>query len=161
TAVCPYCASPSIVDRPAARDRPRPAFTLGFLMTKEHATQAVRLWLKSRSVFAASGLPTASIDSIRGIYVPAYLCTAVPKSEYAATIGDNYAEPENYTTTDAQGNTRTETRSVTRTEWRELRGVHAGYVMDILVTASRGINNAELEAVEPFDLRALRRYTPA
>jgi hypothetical protein len=33
-------------------------------------------------------------------------------------------------------------------------------VNDRVVTASRGLPNVELEAVEPFDLRALRRYTP-
>jgi hypothetical protein len=33
-------------------------------------------------------------------------------------------------------------------------------VHERVVTASRGIPNAELEAIEPFDLRALHRYTP-
>jgi cell division septation protein DedD len=33
--------------------------------------------------------------------------------------------------------------------------------MDVIVTASRSVNNAELEAVEPFDLRTMRRYSPA
>jgi len=33
--------------------------------------------------------------------------------------------------------------------------------MDIHVTASRGLANNELERIEPFDLRQLRRYEPA
>ena len=32
---------------------------------------------------------------------------------------------------------------------------------DVLVTASRALGNAELGAVEPFDLRAIRRYDPS
>ena len=32
---------------------------------------------------------------------------------------------------------------------------------DILVTASRGVDNDDLERVEPFDLRLLKRYSPA
>jgi hypothetical protein len=54
----------------------------------------------------------------------------------------------------------TRTRTVTKTEWRSLSGQHAAYVSDIFVTASRGIPNHELDAIEPFDLRALHRYTP-
>ncbi|MBZ0116915.1 MAG: hypothetical protein K8H88_07970, partial [Sandaracinaceae bacterium] len=34
------------------------------------------------------------------------------------------------------------------------------YVSDRVVTASRGIPNDQLEAIEPFDLRALHRFTP-
>lgn len=159
--MCPYCASPSIVDRPPSRDRPPPVFTLGFLVTKDVATRSVRSWLGSQGIFAESGLKSASIEEIRGVYVPAYLYTAVAKSEYAAEVGENYQETETYTTTDSNGKTVTRTRTVTRTEWRSLEGHRAGYVMDILVTASRGIVNVELERIEPYDLRALRRYTPA
>ncbi|MFT5328111.1 MAG: hypothetical protein ACI8P0_006020, partial [Planctomycetaceae bacterium] len=35
------------------------------------------------------------------------------------------------------------------------------YIVDIVVTASAGVTNDALEAVEPFDLRALRRYDPS
>jgi hypothetical protein len=48
-----------------------------------------------------------------------------------------------------------------KTEYRDLNGHHATYVADILVTASRGIPNDEIEGIEPFDLRALHRYEPA
>ena len=47
---------------------------------------------------------------------------------------------------------------MTKTEWRSLSGNWAGYVRDVVVSASRGLPNALLDAVEPFDLRALRRY---
>jgi hypothetical protein len=161
TASCPYCASPSVVERPAAQDRPPPAFTLGFVVPHESAHGAVRGWQKSRGIFTHSGIKRANIDSIKGVYVPAYLYTAVAHADYRAEIGENYQETETYTTTDSKGNTVTRTRTVTKTEWRSLHGRHSSYVMDVLVTASRGVNNAELELVEPFDYKALRRYTPA
>ena len=82
-------------------------------------------------------------------------------SRYSALIGEDYTETETYTTTNAQGKTETRTRTVTRTEHRPLHGEHAAYVADVLVTASRALGNAELEAVEPFDLRAIRRYDPS
>jgi hypothetical protein len=50
---------------------------------------------------------------------------------------------------------------VTRTEYRPLSGRHIGYVTDVIVSASSGLPNDELARVEPFELRQLRRFTPA
>ncbi|WP_433936738.1 hypothetical protein AB3662_18900 [Sorangium cellulosum] len=161
TAVCPYCASPSVVERPPSHGRPPPHFVLGFTMTRESAQGAVKAWLGKRSFFVQSGVRAGSIDSIRGVYTPAYLYSAMAQTRYAAEIGENYQETETYTTTDEKGNTVTRTRVVTRTEHRHLEGLHATYVMDVLVVASRAVPNVELEAIEPFDLRTMRRYTPA
>ncbi|WP_437615994.1 hypothetical protein [Sorangium sp. So ce834] len=161
TAVCPFCASPSVVERPPSNDRPSPHFVLGFSMARESAQGAVTAWLGKRSLFVQSSVKKGTIDAIRGVYTPAYLYSAMAQTRYAAQIGENYQETETYTTTDDKGNTVTRTRVVTRTEHRHLEGQHATYVMDVLVVASRAVQNAELEAIEPFDLRTMRRYTPA
>jgi hypothetical protein len=161
TATCPYCASPSVIERPASADRPPPAFTLAFTVSRDAARGALQHWLGTRGIFARSGIRTAAIDSMRGVYVPAYIYSALGRSEYHAEIGEDYTETETYTETDSEGKTVTRTRTVTRTEYRDLSGHHAAYIVDVLVTASRGLTNAELEALEPFDLRTLRRYTPA
>ncbi len=161
TTRCPYCASPSIVERPPTRDQPSPTFTLPFVVGQERAREVVRGWLASRGFFREPQLRSATIEEMRGVYVPAYLYAAVARSAYRAQIGEEYQETETYTDKDANGNTVTRTRTVTKTEWRDLAGRHASYVMDVLVTASRGLANAELESVEPFDLRQMRRYSPA
>lgn len=161
TATCPYCASPSVVERASTAERPSPTFALGFSVGHEAARACVRDWQRTRGVFTDSGFKRAAVDSVKGVYVPAYLYSAVARSSYRAEIGENYETTETYTTTDDKGNTVTETRTVVHTEWRELVGPHAEYVTDVLVTASRGIGNGELEAIEPFDLKTLRRYAPA
>jgi DNA-directed RNA polymerase subunit RPC12/RpoP len=161
TAVCPYCASPSVVERPPSMDRPVPHFVVGFTMTREGAQGAVKEWLGKRSFFVQSSVKGGSIDSIRGVYAPAYLYSGMAQTRYAAQIGENYQETETYSTTDEKGNTVVKTRTVTRTEYRDLEGQHATYVMDVLVSASRAVPNAELEAIEPFDLRTMRRFSPA
>lgn len=159
TAKCVYCASPSIVARPPSPDRPEPTFVLGFVVPPERALEMARRWLR-RPLLAPEAFRRAVPDDIRGLYLPAYLYSAAAFSEYSAQIGENYTVTETYTTTDSQGRTVTRTRTRTETEWRSLSGRHATYVHDRVVTASRGIPNAELEAIEPFDLRALHRYTP-
>ncbi len=161
TAQCPYCDSPSVVERPPAPDRPAPVFVLGFVVDRERAMRLAKRWLQTRGVFARSGLGQAVPRNVRGVYVPSYLYGAAARSRYVAEIGENYTETETYTTTNSKGKTVTRTRTVTKTEWRHLTGRHETWLQDVVVTASRGISNEELERIEPFDLRALRRYTPA
>jgi hypothetical protein len=160
TATCPYCAAPSVVERPPTRDRPPPTFALAFVQTPQKARELARENLLRRSFWAPSSIRNASVEELRGIYVPAWLYSALAESAFSATIGENYTETETYTTTE-NGRTVTKTRTVTRTEWRPLRGRHAEYIPDVFVTASAGLPNDELERIEPFDLRGLRRYHDA
>lgn len=159
TARCVYCTSPSVVARPPSPDRPDPAFVLGFVLPPERAVSIARRWIR-KPLLAPEAFRRAAPSDIRGLYLPAYVYTASARSQFSAQIGEDYTVTETYTTTDSNGNTVTETRTRTETEWRSLSGQHATYVHDRVVTASRGIPNAELEAIEPFDLRALHRYTP-
>ncbi|MFP2908343.1 hypothetical protein ACLESD_25480 [Pyxidicoccus sp. 3LFB2] len=160
TTRCPYCAAPSVVERPPTPGIPEPVFALGFALTHVAAREHVARWLKRRNPFTRSGIRSAEPGEVRGVYVPAYLYSVLAHTRFRASIGENYQEQETYTTTE-NGKTVTRTRTVTRTEWRSLGGELAGYVADVLVTASNGLRNEELEALEPFDLRGLARYTPA
>ncbi len=161
TARCPYCASSTIVEHAAGADRPTPDFAIAFSLTRDAAKACVRRWAKTQSIFAHGGLRTASLDEMTGLYVPALLYSALARTDYAALIGERYTEIETYWTTDANGRAVQRTRVVTKTDWFPLSGQHATYVTDVLATAARGIPNDELEMIEPFDLRLLRRYESA
>jgi hypothetical protein len=158
TANCPYCASPAVVERPG-RQAEDPAFVVGFVVTRDKALELARAW-KRKAWLTPGPFRRADVSETRGIYVPTYLYTAAAQADYTVSIGENYTVVETYTTTDSKGNTVTRTRTRTVTEWRNLSGSWSAYVDDVVVTASRGLPNAELEAVEPFDFRALRRFTP-
>jgi DNA-directed RNA polymerase subunit RPC12/RpoP len=152
---CPYCAAPVVVERARATRHASPTFVLGFVVTEAAARAAARKWIAS-TWFTPRAFRRADVGETRGIYVPAYLYSAEAHVEYRAEIGEHYTVTETYT--DSKGKTQTRTR--TKTEWRSLQGRWSAFVDDLVVTASQGLPNDELEAVEPFDLRALRRYTP-
>ncbi len=158
TAICPYCASPAVVAKPRTEGE-EPAFVVGFVIPEADARKRARAWIRS-TWFAKSSFANADVSAVRGVYLPAYLYSGSAVVHYTAQIGENYTVTETYTTTDAQGKTVTRTRTKTVTEWRSLQGTWAAYLDDVIVTASRGLHNAELEAIEPYDLRALHRYTP-
>jgi len=160
TETCPYCASPNFIERPAAQGQRDPQFVVTFVGDGAVARGALDRWLGSRTIFADSALRRASVEDIKGIYVPAYLYSAVASTQYNAQIGENYTETETYTV-EVNGKTETRTRTVTRTEYRQLAGRHVSYVSDVVVSASKGLSHAELERVEPFDLKQMRRFDPA
>ena len=83
---CPYCASPNIVER-AAETHTDPRFVVTFVGDNAVARRALDRWLGSRTIFADSALARAKVEDLRGVYVPAYLYSAVGSTEYTAQIG--------------------------------------------------------------------------
>ena len=161
TATCPYCASPSVVERPPSAESPAVEYVLGLTQPEAEVRSRVSRWLQGRTLFAHSGVKRATVQELKGLYVPAYLYSAEAHTRFSAHIGEDYTVTETYSTTDSQGRRVTRTRTRTETEWYPLRGERAEYLQDVLVTASRGLSNAELESLEPFELRQLQRYSPA
>jgi DNA-directed RNA polymerase subunit RPC12/RpoP len=154
TVRCPYCDSPSVIDRPATPDRPDPAFVVGFSVDRHEATQRMRRFI-ARKKLAPPGLRGKAAERVSGVYLPTYLYSAVASSSFHATIGEDYYVTE--VSRDSKG--RTSVKRKRKTEYYELRGPHRSYVGDVVVTASRGIPNDEVEGVEPFDLGGLRRFS--
>ena len=156
TVRCPYCDSPSVIDRPATPDRPDPVFAIGFAVDRHEATRRMRRFIAGRKL-APPGLRDRAADRVTGVYLPTYLYSAVASSTYSARIGEDYYVTE--VSRDSKG--RTSVKRKRKTEYYELSGPHHSYVGDVVVTASRGIPNEEVEAVEPFDLGGLRRFSPS
>jgi hypothetical protein len=153
---CPFCDATAVVMRPAAPDRPQPTFALGFSVEREDAVRKAMDWIR-RQKTAPSGLKTGVTERITGIYLPAYLFSATAQSQYQASIGETYTK----TRLERSDGGGLSIRTREETEFWDLSGRHLTPVADILVTASRSLANEEVEAIEPFDLGQLRRYTPA
>ncbi len=153
TARCPYCDSPSVVDRPATEDRPDPVFVVPFSVDRESAARGIRDWLRKRWL-APAVLRRAKPEQVTGVYLPTYLYSATSDTMYQAVVGEVYYA----TRVDPRSK---KVRRVRRIEYHEVKGEHACHLQDVVVTASTGLPNEEIQAIEPFDLDGLRRYTPA
>ena len=114
TAHCPYCDSPSVVDRPASRDRPDPVFALGFAISRDDAARRMLRWIRRRKM-APFGLKGKTAEHVRGVYLPTYLYSATAHTSYSASIAESYKKGKE-----------------NKTEYRDLNGRHATYVADIL-----------------------------
>jgi len=154
--ICPYCASPNVI---AGRiDGDAPKFCVPHSQGETLATRALKAWQSRLGFFRHPGVRKAKLESFQGVYLPAVLYSAVTHTRYSASIGEEYYETTTRTVI-VNGKSETRTEREKKHEWRPLAGSFSAYATDIIVSASSGLPNEELEAVEPFDLRALRRYS--
>lgn len=154
--VCPYCASPNVIA--GHFEGETPVFCIPHAEGETLATRALKEWQSRLGFFRHPGVRKAKLEAFHGVYLPAVLYGAVAHTDYSASIAEEYYVMKTRTVT-VNGKTQTRTERVKEHEWRPLNGSFSAYATDIIVSASAGLPNQELEAIEPFDLKALRRYS--
>ncbi|MDT0682510.1 primosomal protein N' (replication factor Y) - superfamily II helicase [Roseicyclus sp. F158] len=153
---CPFCGSP-LVAGAAAHRHVRPSAVLPFKVTEEAARRHMTDWLGGLW-FAPNGLRDYARKGRRmqGIYVPYWTFDAATATRYSGQRGDDY-----WTTERRVRNGKTETVRVRKTRWRSVSGHVSRAFDDVLVVASRSLPVEHTDALEPWDLGALRTYLPA
>jgi DNA-directed RNA polymerase subunit RPC12/RpoP len=158
---CPFCGSTIVAQPRAADPMVAPEAVLPFGITKRQGQEAIKKWLSSLW-FAPNALKKLAYQqSVSGVYIPFWTYDARTQSSYTGERGEHYFDTEQYTETDAQGNTVTKTRQVQRTRWYSASGYVARDFDDILIPATKSVSRPRLASLEPWDLRQLRPYEPA
>ncbi|RPE72085.1 hypothetical protein EDD53_1228 [Pacificibacter maritimus] len=152
---CPYCASPIVTDTGAKRSH-KPDGVLPFAVKETQARDALGDWLGSRW-FAPNGMADFARKgrSMAGIYMPYWTYDAQTASQYSGRRGDHY-----YVTKRVVVNGETRTRRVRKTKWRRVSGHVSRFFDDVLVPASTALPQKHLSGLEPWDLPAIRPYSP-
>ena len=156
---CPFCATPVVTDTGTHRTI-KPHAVLPFEVPERDARANLGKWL-GRLWFAPGGVQEYARKGrkMQGIYVPYWTYDADTKSRYIGQRGDAYSETETYTAT-VNGKSETKTRQVRKIRWSPTSGHVARQFDDVLVLASRGLPKGYTDALAPWDLEALRLYTP-
>jgi hypothetical protein len=157
---CSFCGAMIVAQPKAADPMIAPDAVLPVKVTKEAAQTEVREWIATRW-FAPNALQKmAQQEGIAGVYLPFWTYAADTSSQYTGERGVHYWETEYFTVTDSNGNQRQESRQVMRTAWSPARGQVARRFDDVLVPATKSVNEARLNALEPWDLPSLCAYDP-
>jgi ribosomal protein S27E len=157
---CSFCGAMIVAQPKAADPMIAPDAVLPVKVTKEAAQTEVRQWIATRW-FAPNALQKmAQQEGIAGVYLPFWTYAADTSSQYMGERGVHYWETEYFTVTDSNGNQRQESRQVMRTAWSPARGQVSRRFDDVLVPATKSVNEARLMALEPWDLPALCAYDP-
>jgi len=146
---CPYCRANLVA---AASQEQIPDLAAPFRLTREQASFRLRQHLSGHAWAPESVRRAGMPDAIAGLLLPFWVHSGVARSTWRAPIGLHY-----WVTVRSGGKTRRERR----TEWFETEGSHVAEFAGELVSASKGLSEVEANALEPFDLGALRPFEPA
>lgn len=143
---CAFCTHPLVVDTTHAPRVPSDN-VVPFRVDKPGAESAFNSWLAGLW-FRPSDLKTAArLDHIRGVYVPSWIYDAKAHSQWRAEAGHHYYETE---TVMVEG--KPEQRQVQKTRWVPASGTHDHAYHDLVIEASKGLTEQELDSLAPFDL---------
>ena len=157
--ICPFCAS-RIVAQPRSSDPLiAPQAVLPFALTKQQATANLRRWLATRWFAPGDLQKVARPDRLEGMYLPFWTFDANSTTDYVGQRGEHYWVTETYTAME-NGRPVTRTRQVRRTHWYPAAGRVNNPFDDLLIPASKSIDQKRLDDLEPWDLGALEPYEP-
>ncbi|MBA3045339.1 MAG: hypothetical protein FP824_03920 [Euryarchaeota archaeon] len=156
---CTYCGSPYVKEIPSRADLIRPETLVPFKVDKARAKELFQHWL-GHGWFTPSNLSQLGrLDLIKGVYTPFWTYDTSALSNWTAESGYYYYETESYTVM-VNGKHQSRTRQVKKTRWVPSHGQRQGFYNDVLVPASKGMNQELILKIYPFELGQLVPYKP-
>jgi hypothetical protein len=157
SARCAFCDS-AMVEDDASRE---PVDSVAaFDVPRDRAAGLLKGYLQGNWLAPESVRRAARADELSPVLVPFYAYDALARTTFNARIGIHWYRTETYTTFE-NGKTVTRTRQVQETDWHPFEGSHARRWFDHLVSASKGLVEAEANALEPFDLGRAKPFSAA
>lgn len=153
---CPFCGSPHVVsDEEYKDDIITPETLIPFKIEKEKAESKYKEWI-SKLWFAPNDIKKYSIsDKLQGVYIPFWTYDSDTITNYQARRGDYYYDT--YTTYE---NGKKVTKRVRKIRWTNVSGAYEKYFNDVLVSASKNINQETLKKIDNYNLTKLVSYNP-
>lgn len=151
---CPFCGSTAVNEEASAANVIEPAGVLPFTFPQKQALAAFTSWIGDGWFHPNDLAKQAALDKIQGVYLPFWTFDAYTESTWTAESGYYYYTTETYT--DSEG--RQQTRQVQHVRWVPASGYYEQFFDDVLVVASHGIKQADIEKVYPFNLDEVVNY---
>ena len=157
--ICTFCGAAIIAEPHQADPVLAPQGVLPFAITRDQALAATKDWIAKRW-FAPNALRRFALAKvIQGTYLPFWTYDAHSDSFYEGQRGVHYYETQTYQQRNAQGGMETRTRQIRRTRWSSVEGHVALWFDDVLIAGSASVGRNHLDALEPWDLKALQPYS--
>jgi len=159
--VCPFCGSHHVLEQEQSSRVLKPESLVPFQIDQKVAIEKFRSWL-GRGWFRPNEVKRIAQNAdarVQGIYIPFWTFDAQTYSKWHAEAGYYYYVTEQYTVT-VDGKRQTQTRQVRKTRWEPASGSHDEFFDDVLVYATKSVNERILERIYPFDTTKLVPYRP-
>jgi hypothetical protein len=130
----------------------RPEGLLPFRVSREHALETFRKWLRSLWLRPNDLNSASRITALQGAYIPFWTFDAATANYWTAMAGYYY-----YVEVGSGSNRRRERR----VRWEPASGSNQLFFDDVPVPASRGIDPSLSQKIEPFPTAELTPYEPS
>lgn len=154
---CAFCGSEQVVAQPSDPNRPTPESILSFVVEEEQARAAYREWLGNGFFRPGDLSKSASLREIRAVFLPFWAFDARANTQWTAMSGRHRTSVRQVQTV-VNGQTVLRDQQVQETDWFPASGDHIGQYTWELVSASKGLEQAWVDAIEPFNFGELREY---
>lgn len=150
---CAFCGSNIVVAPTSADPTIAPMGLIPFTVGRKQARDSMQVWIK-KLWFAPNALKKlAQMEQIQGVYLPFWTYDSYTKTHYQGQRGEYYYTEETYTETDSDGKEETKTREVRHTRWCSTSGNVSRFFDDVLIPATRSVEQDHLKALEPWPLQ--------
>lgn len=159
--VCPFCGSHQVLLHEKSQRVIQPESLIPFQVDQRTAVTKFRTWL-GKGWFRPNSVRRIARDAearLQGVYIPFWTFDTKTLSTWQAEAGHYYQHTERYSTI-VDGKPQVRTRQVQRVRWHPASGTRREVFDDVLVFATRSIDERILEKVYPFDTGELVPYRP-
>jgi predicted RNA-binding Zn-ribbon protein involved in translation (DUF1610 family) len=150
---CPFCGSTKVNEEAMDVNLIKPAGILPFTFPKRKAEEQFESWIR-KGWFHPNKLKNSRVTQIEGVYLPFWTYDAMTQSSWKAEAGYYYYESQTYR--DANGNMQT--RQVQKVRWVPASGYFEHFFDDVLVVASNGVKQADVQKIYPYPLENVVNY---
>ena len=152
---CGFCGSDKVNVEAFEHRYHQPSGIIPFYVSLEQSQESFKKWIQ-KGLFHPNKLKrSATIENLHGVYLPFWTYDAQTSSSWSGEAGYYYNVSEQ-----VRVNGRMQTRNVQKVRWQHRSGHLDHFFDDILVAASKGIEQKMVERILPFRLEEVVNFDP-
>ena len=152
---CSFCGSKNINEEAYEHNIIQPAGIIPFKIPKIKATEQFEKWIK-KGFFTPSKLKIeATIDALKGVYLPFWTYDANTHVQFSGSAGFHYNTSQQQIV-----NGKVTTSKVQKTKWEYRNGQFDKSFDDVLVIASQGIPQDKATLIYPYNMKEVVNFDP-
>jgi len=150
---CGFCGSRNVNLDAFDHQYIQPIGIIPFYVSREEATKKFKKWIKQGAFHPNKLKKLATVDDLHGLYVPFWTYDAQTESSWSGQSGQYY-----YQNTRVATKTGFRNQSVRQVRWRNRSGHLKHFFDDVLVVASKKLDQGSFDKVLPYRLEEVVNY---
>ncbi len=152
---CGFCGSRNVNLEAYNHQYVKPIGIIPFYISRDEAAQRFKEWIR-RGIFHPNKLKKlAAVEDLHGLYIPFWTYDAQTESKWSGEAGFYY-----YETKRVRVNGQMQTKQVQKVRWTYRKGHLSHFFDDILVIASGGLEQRQVERILPFRMEEIVNFDP-